>query len=287
LVAALNVARVPLYHHEAGPQLLAGVVRLKSSEIQGKLWGAQAQDWADLFEPAGTPLWEAMLDSAEVRAGTRFLDVGCGGGGASLLAARRGASIAGLDPAEALVGVARVRVREGDFRVGDIEEMPYETGSFEVVFASLVLMFAANPNAALRELRRVCIPSGRVTIGIWGNLMDCDYRHVLSAVASLAPIPPASKGPFALSGDGVLESIVRDAGLRATDKGEVMAPFVFADDDMMWRTVRSAGPIQAAMQTIGEDQVKAAVLRAAKPFRDNTGRISMSNRFRYLTAMPQ
>ena len=81
--------------------------------------------------------------------------------------------------------------------------------------------------------------------------------------------------------------MVRDAGLKVADKGEVLALFVFVDDEMMWRAVRSAGPIQAAMQTVGEDQVKAAVLKAAEPFRDNTSRISMSNRFRYLTAMPE
>jgi SAM-dependent methyltransferase len=202
-----------------------------------------------------------------------------------VLAARRGAQVFGLDPAEALIHVARERVPEGDFRVGDIEAMPYRAGSFDVAFASLVLMFATSPIAALSELRRVCVSNGRVTVGIWGNPTDCDYRHILTAVVSLLPTPPTSKGPFALSGDGVLERMVYDVGLNTVDNGEVLAPFSFADDEAMWRAVRSAGPIQATIQTVGEDQVKAAVLRAAEPFRDNTGHISMSNRFRYLTAM--
>ena len=90
-----------------------------SSELQGKLWGAAARDWAELFEPTSMPIWEAMLDSAEVGQGTRFLDLGCGGGGASVLAAKRGAQVAGLDAAEALLDIARERLPDGNFRVGD------------------------------------------------------------------------------------------------------------------------------------------------------------------------
>lgn len=260
---------------------------MKSSDMQGKLWGAEARDWADLFEPADRPLWEAMLESAEVGEGTRFLDVGCGGGGASVLAARRGAHVAGLDAAEALINVARQRVPEGDFRVGDMEEMPYSAGSFDVTFASLVLMFAVNPIVALREMRRVTVSGGRVTVGVWGKPEDCDYRHVLNAVAALLPTPPTSKGPFALSGDGLLEGMMGDVGLKVVDSDEVEAPFEFVDNDTMWRTVRSAGPIQAAMQGGGEDEVKAAALRAAEPFRVDAGAILLSNRHRYVTATVQ
>ena len=60
-----------------------------SARIQGHLWGGAARDWADLQEPQHTPLWRAMLDAARVSTGTLTLDAGCGGGGASELAAAR------------------------------------------------------------------------------------------------------------------------------------------------------------------------------------------------------
>ncbi len=78
-----------------------------SSEIQGELWGRAPVDWAELMEPVHKPLWEAMLDATQVGEGTDFLDVGCGGGGASILAADRGAQISGLDASEPLLDVAR------------------------------------------------------------------------------------------------------------------------------------------------------------------------------------
>jgi ubiquinone/menaquinone biosynthesis C-methylase UbiE len=97
-----------------------------SSKAQGMLWRSAAQDWAGLFEPTGKPLWVAMLDSAEVDQGKRLLDLGCGGGGASVLAAKRGAHVAGLDAAEALIEIARERLPGGDFCVGDLEQLPLE-----------------------------------------------------------------------------------------------------------------------------------------------------------------
>ena len=80
-----------------------------SAEIQGDLWGKAARDWVELQEPKHEPLWDAMLEAGKVGRKSRVCDVGCGGGGASLLAAERGARVSGLDAAEALVGIARER----------------------------------------------------------------------------------------------------------------------------------------------------------------------------------
>jgi SAM-dependent methyltransferase len=204
-----------------------------------------------------------------------------------MLAARRGSRVTGLDAAEALIEVARERLAEGDFQVGDMEDMPYRDGSFDVTFGSCVLMYADDPIVALREMHRVTVPGGRVTIGIWGSPTVCEYRHVIAAVATFLASSGPGKGPFTLSGENVLEGMLGEVGLKIVDCGEVEARFEFADSTAMWRAVRSAGPVQAAIQSVDEDQVRVAVLRAIGPFRDNAGRISMSNRFRYVTGTPE
>jgi cyclopropane fatty-acyl-phospholipid synthase-like methyltransferase len=66
------------------------VNRTGSAAVQGRLWGRAAHDWSELQEPTVVPLWEAMLDAAMVGPGTHVLDAGCGAGGASVLAMRRG-----------------------------------------------------------------------------------------------------------------------------------------------------------------------------------------------------
>jgi cyclopropane fatty-acyl-phospholipid synthase-like methyltransferase len=64
-----------------------------SAGVQGELWGRAADDWASLQEAQHAPFFEAMLNAAGVGDGVRFLDAGCGGGGASVLAGSRGAVV--------------------------------------------------------------------------------------------------------------------------------------------------------------------------------------------------
>ncbi len=56
-------------------------------------------------------------------------------------AAQRGALVNGLDAAEALLAIARLRVPDGDFRVGDLEILPYAASTFDAVLAADVLPY--------------------------------------------------------------------------------------------------------------------------------------------------
>ena len=255
-----------------------------SSESQGKLWGAAAEDWASLFEPLSKPIWVAMLDATAVGRGTRFLDLGCGGGGATILAFERGAHVSGLDAAANLIAIAQKRMPSGDFRVGDLEALPYEDGCFDVTFASMSIMFATNPSAALREMKRVTTMGGHVAIGIWGQPADCEYRHILKAVADTLPTPPRGPGPFALSKRGIMEELMQAVGLKVLVDDEVDAPFQFSDFEQMWRIVSSAGPVQSAIQLSSAQKVRDAIIEAARPFQTDNGDILLHNRFRYIAA---
>ena len=106
-----------------------------SADINGPLWSTQPADWAAIQEPNHAPLFEAMLTATNVGQGTRLLDVGCGGGWSSKLASNRGARVTGLDAAEGLIEYARGAVPGASFQVGDIEHLPFEDGTFDVVFA--------------------------------------------------------------------------------------------------------------------------------------------------------
>ena len=257
---------------------------MSSSKIQGKLWGAAAEDWASLFEPLSKPIWVAMLDAAEVGKGTRFLDLGCGGGGATILAFEQGALVTGLDAAANLIAIAQKRIPSGDFRVGDLEDLPFDDDFFDVTFASMSIMFATNPTAALREMKRVTRMDGCVAVGIWGQPEDCEYRHILKAVTDTLPIPPRGPGPFALSKADIMEDMMQAVGLKIFVDDEVDAPFLFTDFEQMWRIVSSAGPVQSAIRLSSAQKVREAIIQAARPFQTNDGEIRLQNRFRYIAA---
>jgi SAM-dependent methyltransferase len=256
-----------------------------SATVQGPLWGRAAHDWAELQEPTALPLWEAMLDAAAVGPGTRVLDAGCGAGGASVLAAGRGAHVNGLDAAEALLAIARERVPDADFRVGDLETLPYADGTFDASIAADVLPYVADPAAALRELRRVCTPVGRIVLAIWGAPDECEQRTIVAAVREVLPRPLDAE-LFALSAPGVLEALVALAGLTMLGRGTVACPCTYPDRETAWLAQVSAGPLQAALRVVGAPQLKAAVLRALAPHTTSTGGVHLENHFRYVTAMP-
>ena len=136
-----------------------------SAQVQGELWGQRAADWVNLQEPGHRPLFAAMLDAAAVDSTTKVLDIGCGGGPSSKMAAERGAQIT----APALIDIARSQVPDGTFHVGDMESLPFDDDNFDTIIAANALQYAANRDAALQEFKRVCDARARVVIGLFGS----------------------------------------------------------------------------------------------------------------------
>ena len=97
-----------------------------------------------------------------------MLDVGCGVGAFLRLVADRGAEPFGLDASEALIDLARRRVPEADLRVGDMESLPYDADTFDLVTGFTSFFFANDMVAALREAGRVAKPGAPVVIQVWG-----------------------------------------------------------------------------------------------------------------------
>lgn len=256
-----------------------------SSGVQGELWGRAAGDWASLQEVQHGPFFGAMLDAAGVEEGVRFLDAGCGGGGASVLAAERGAVVTGLDAAAPLIEIASDSVPGGDFRVGDLESLPFEDGAFDAVVASNSIQYAENRIAALQELARVATSKARIAVGLFGAPENVDFRVIFAAIRDTMPEPPSGDGPFGLSGPGVLQGLVEDAGLNVTGSGEVNVPFVYPDTEVFWQAMLSGGPMQASADIVGEDELRMAVFGAIEPHITNSGTVRLErNIFQYVTA---
>lgn len=213
-----------------------------------------------------------------------MLDVGCGGGGSSLLADQRGAHVSGLDAAEPLVQLARERVPAGDFRAGDMESLPFPDDAFDAVIASNSVQYAADSVAALKEMRRVCAPGGRVVAGLFSTPDKVEYRVLFQAVRDSLPDPPPGDGPFGLSAPGKLEKLFEDAGLPVVHADEVNCPFTFQDFDAFWRAGVAAGPLQGALRIVNEAKLKSAARTAVEPFQNEAGSILMNNAFRFVVA---
>ncbi len=255
-----------------------------SAVAQGRLWGRAAHDWAELQEPIALPLWQAMLDAAMVGPGARVLDAGCGAGGASVLAARRGAQVNGLDAADALVAIARLRVPDGDFRVGDLESLPYADETFDTVLVADVLSYVADPGAALHEPCRVCAPAGRVVVAVWDVSGGSTYQ-IVTVVYDLLPVP-LDRQPSTVITPGVLEVLGTMAGLTLIDEGRVSCPLEYPDQETAWQAQVSTGSLQAVLLVIGAVRLKAAVLSAIAPYAIGSGRVRLENSYCWVAFKP-
>ncbi|MGI8428692.1 MAG: class I SAM-dependent methyltransferase [Solirubrobacteraceae bacterium] len=124
-------------------------------------------------------LWERLPDElvlpdferrrqyllAQVRAGDRALDLGCGTGEFTALLAGAGATPVGVEVAQAALARARLRHPALAFRLAPIDEpLPFEDGSFDLVWSSEVIEHIADTGAWLSEVRRVLGPGGRLAL---------------------------------------------------------------------------------------------------------------------------
>lgn len=256
-----------------------------SATMQATLWGRGTRDWAEHTEPLTSALFEAAFDDVGIGPGVRLLDIGCGAGLAAALAAARGASVCGLDATPQMIEIARERVPDAEFAQGDMESLPYPDDVFDVVTGFNSFQYAANPRNALVEARRVCRPGGSIVIAAWGRPEHCDSVSVINMLGSfLPPPPPGTPGPFALSTDGALAALARDAGLEPLREGRVTCRWEFPNLETVLRSVLAAGPTTRAIQAAGLDRTRAVLAEAHEPFHMGAGRYEMSNEFIYLIA---
>ena len=255
-----------------------------SAQAQGQLWGVQARNWADLMEKMVLPVYHVVLDKTNVGRGTRLLDIGCGTGMAAQLAAQLGALVTGLDASEAELVIARERVPNGDFRCGEMEELPYADASFDVVTAFNSLQFADNLLHALREARRVARPGGYVAMVTPGRMEDSEFATTLKAVMACLPSPPPAARTFAIAETGKLEALMEQVGLTICARGDVSCPFEYPDEETAWKTINSSGPLAAAVRVAGEATIKQAVLASLVPFKTPEGGYRQENLIHYVIA---
>jgi SAM-dependent methyltransferase len=261
-----------------------GVI-MGSAGVQAELWGTAPGDWAEIVEPLARPLHEAIVRGLAPLADRSLLDVGCGTGLLLRLAASAGARVSGLDATEPLLAVARYRVPHADLRVGDAEEVPYDDGTFDVVTAVNSVQYAARPQAAVREMARVARRGGRVAIGVWGDPARCDTESVFAAIRAVAPPPPGTPAPLAISAPGVVEELLTSADLDLRTAVEVPCPFVYPDLATAWRGNKAGGPLRRAIEAAGEAVVRRAFEQAHAPHRRPDGTYRQDNVFRYLIAV--
>ena len=256
---------------------------MASDNEQGTVWNQAARDWEKMYEPQRLPHFDGILDACGVTSGTHILDAGCGSGGLSLRASLRGARVAGFDISEEMIALARAKVADGDFRLGELNAPPFEDDAFDAVISSECLFFSPDPVAAVREFARVCKGQGRIAISVFGAPEICDSSRMISSIHAVLPEPP-KVSPLALSSDGKLEDLIAKAGLKVDDVRTVPCSYYFDSFDIFWAIVRNFGGIKSMIDAVGENKILAAALAGTKASINDAGELRLNNASRLVIA---
>ena len=231
--------------------------------------GNAAQNYERYFVPAiGARFARDLVDRAALRPGERVLDVACGTGIVTRLAAAEvgpTGSVAGLDVNPGMLGVA-ASVVPADLGItwheASAEAMPLPDDTFDVVLCQMGLQFVADQPAALQEMRRVLAPRGRLVLNVPG---PTPAPFIVMAEELAAQVAPELAGfvhaVFSLHDPEVLRGLLDDAGFDdiVVDR-PVRTLHLPPPTDFLWQYVHST-PMADALGA--KDQATHAALQDA------------------------
>jgi ubiquinone/menaquinone biosynthesis C-methylase UbiE len=140
---------------------------------------------------------ESLAEACDLHWDESVLDVAAGNGNATLAAARRGANVTSTDYVKALLdrGAERANAEglEVEFKVADVEALPFDDGSFDAVVSTFGVMFAPDHQKSASEMLRVCRPGGRIGMANWTP--SSMVGQLFKLIGRQIPPPPDVKSP--------------------------------------------------------------------------------------------
>jgi SAM-dependent methyltransferase len=138
-------------------------------QFEHRGWQNIPQQYHQAFGDLTAQSIEPLLDAAGVKKGTKVIDIATGPGYAAAAAARRGATVIGVDFSAAMIEAAKGRYPDMEFREADAEQLPFGNNLFGAAVMNFGILHLGRPDQALAEACRVLRTGGRFSFTAWAK----------------------------------------------------------------------------------------------------------------------
>jgi SAM-dependent methyltransferase len=261
----------------------ADVQAALASERRRAEWTERVERYARDAAPRTSPFAEALVALLPPTVGAHVLDVATGTGLVAVEAARRvgpRGSVLATDFLPAWEPFVRstasaARVANVTFASMPAEALALPDESFDVAYCQFGLMFVPEPLRALREMRRVLRPGGRIGISVWSVPEKVGLFLIPRIVAPALPptTGEASPSPMSMGAPGLIEDMVAEAGFCDVVRHTVTIFHDIADPEIEWQQWREnfAMPDGGGLERLPahvQQQVHDDVIAAFASFQD-------------------
>lgn len=243
----------------------------------GKDYGGNVpQNYEKFFVPAiGGPAARGLVKIAALQPGERVLDVACGTGVVARLASEAVGStgtVAGLDINPGMLAVARTTAPAGiniEWHEASAETMPFADASFDAVLCQMGLQFIPDKLAALREMRRVLAPGGRLILNLPG---PTPQLFVIMGEALASHVGAEAVGfvnqVFSLNDTAEINDLIGGAGFReVSTRADTKSLPLPPPEEFLWQYVYST-PLAGAMAKMNDEGREALARDVVSKWQD-------------------
>jgi SAM-dependent methyltransferase len=222
------------------------------------LWNVVADDYTMELLPMFELFAKDALALAPTHAGAKVLDVACGPGTLTLLAAEAGRSVSSIDFSPQMVRNLKRRLngaqQGADVREGDGQSLPWGDDEFDAAFSMFGLMFFPDRAQGFSELRRVLKPGGAAVVSSWAPFRG-PFVSIMGAMRELLPDIPFGSGKGPLGDAEEFATELRGAGFVDVSVTPVTHSLPSDTAAEFWNQAqRTSAPIVLLKNELGEER---------------------------------